>query len=644
MKIIQTVLLACFLYPAVAVVRVPAYISDRMMFQRDMPVNVWGWADKGESVTVRLNGQSQKVKAGKDGTWEVALKAMAYGGPYELTIQGKSNTLVFENILIGDIWVCSGQSNMQWTVSLSKDAEKEIGEARYPNIRLLTVSRKMAVVPLQAAAVDNGGWLECSPETVGNFSAVGYFFGRELYRNLDVPVGLIDCSLGATNIETWTSVETIGKYPEYREKIEEMQGRPEELQKELDIWRWMDYGRGDIDDTGMKEKWYVPDLSSEGWTPTQVPGWWDERGIRGQGPVWYRKEIVLTAEQAAQPLSVYLGKVDDRDDTFLNGQKIGTSGDSNTKREYMACTELLREGTNILAIRVIDVGGRAGLGLEDDPMYCLSGKTKIPLNGEWLYRESTFPFRPGFLPNEYPALLYQAMLLPLTRFPVRGAIWYQGESNAGEAWKYRSLLPDMIVDWRNAWKQNNLPFYFVQLANFLAPDEQPVESQWAELRESQHKTLSLPYTGEAVTIDIGDAADIHPKNKQEVGRRLALNALAKTYGKPVEYSGPEYVSMKTEGDRIVLTFSHTGDGLIMKKRKYEYLQGFTIAGADRKFVWAQARIESNNTVTVFSNEVKSPVAVRYAWANNPDEANLYNSYGLPASPFRTDDWKLSTQK
>lgn len=482
MRIIQTVLLLFFLYPAMAVVRVPAYISDRMMFQRDMPVNVWGWADKGEGVTVRLNGQSQKVKAGKDGTWKATLKPVPYGGPYELTIEGKNNTLTFGNILVGDIWVCSGQSNMEWLVAHSRDAEKEISEARYPNIRLLSVSKKMAATPLQEAVVENGGWLECSPETIGNFSAVGYFFGRELYRNLDIPVGLIDCSWGATNIETWTSVETIGKYPEYRAKIEDMQRLPEKLQN-----------------------------------------------------------------------------------------------------------------------------------------------------------ESTF------LPNEYPALLYQAMVLPLTRFPIRGAIWYQGETNTKEAWKYRFLLPNMITDWRNAWKQDDLPFYFVQLANFTAIDAQPVESQWAELRESQHKTLSLPHTGEAVIIDIGDAADIHPKNKQDVGRRLALNALAKTYGKPVEYSGPEYVSMKTEGDRIVLKFSHTCDGLIAKKRKYEYLQGFAIAGPDRKFVWAQARIEDNNTVVVFSNEVKSPEAVRYAWSNNPDDANLYNSCGLPASPFRTDDWKLSTQ-
>ncbi|MDR3194981.1 MAG: 9-O-acetylesterase [Tannerella sp.] len=610
-----------------------------MMIQRDTPVRLWGWADKGESVRIRLNGQTLKVKTGKDGTWNATLKAMPFGGPYEMIIQGKGAALTVKNILVGDIWVCSGQSNMQWTVNWSKDAEKEVSEAGYPQIRLLSVARKMSAVPLQEAAITGDGWQECNPQTVGDFTAAGYFFGRELHRNLNIPVGLIDCSWGGTNIETWMSLPTIEPYAEYREKVQEMQNSAA-LQKEIDRWYWMDLANMTIEDTGMTEKWFAADVAAAGWKPAKVPGKWSESGVRSW-VVWYRKEFVLTAEQAAQPLSLHLGQIDDRDETYLNGHLAGATNRPDIARSYTVCPEWLREGKNELAVRVVNTGGDAGFG--SDKICFRSGETDVPLAGEWLYRESEMPFRPAFMPNEYPALLYHAMLLPLTRFPVKGAIWYQGESNAGEAWKYRFLLPDLITGWRNAWKQNDLPFYYVQLANFMEPDAQPAESQWAELRESQHKTLGLPHTGEAVIIDIGEEKDIHPRNKQEVGRRLALNALAKTYGRNIEYSGPEYVSMKVDGDIIRVTFSHIGDRLVVKKRKYEYLQGFAIAGANKKFVWAKAFIDGN-TVVVHSSEVKAPVAVRYAWGNNPDDANLYNSLGLPASPFRTDEWKLDTQK
>ena len=473
-KVIYLFLCLCILYPAMAIVTLPSTISDNMVLQRDLPVKLWGKADIDEAVSVTLNGYTVKTKAGKDGIWRVQLKAMPYGGPYEMTIKGK-NTITLRNILIGDLWICSGQSNMEWHVSNSNNAATEINNAHYPNIRLLTVYKRMSNEPVLEA--NTPGWVVCSPQTIGTFSAVSYYFGRELHKQLDIPIGLINTSWGGTNVETWTSIPMMRTQSEYAEKLDKLS----------------------------------------------------------------------TLEMPAI---------------------IG--------------------------------------------------------------------------PNDYPALLYNAMLAPLTQFPIKGAIWYQGESNAGEAYKYRTLFPNMITDWRNAWGQGDFPFYFVQLANYMATSAQPEESAWAELREAQHLTLKLPNTGEAVIIDIGEAGDIHPRNKQDVGYRLALNALAKTYGKELIYSGPEYQSMKIDGNKIILTFTHTANGLIAKG-KYGYLAGFSIAGEDRKFVWAKAYIEGN-TVVVSNDQVSRPVAVRYAWANNPDDANLYNSEGLPTSPFRTDEWTISTQK
>ena len=458
----------CLLYPATAIVTLSSVISDNMVLQRDLPIKLWGRADADEAVSVTLNDQTVKTKTGKDGVWRVQLKAMPYGGPYEMTIKGK-NTITLRNILIGDIWICSGQSNMEWIVSNSNNAFSEINNAHYPEIRLLTVYKRMSNKPLQETSTS--GWELCNPQTIGKFSAVGYFFGRELHRQLDIPIGLVNTSWGGTTVEPWTSIPMMRTQSDY-------------------------------------------------------------------------------AQQVDKALTVDVATI-----------------------EY-----------------------------------------------------------PGL-----PALLYNAMIAPLTEFPIKGAIWYQGESNAPEGYKYRTLFPNMITDWRNAWRQGDFPFYFVQLASFDASAVKHAEYSWAELREAQHLTLQLPNTGEAVTIDIGEAKDIHPRNKQDVGYRLALNALSKTYGKNIEYSGPEYQSMKTAGNKIILTFTHTGSGM-SAKGKYGYLYGFSIAGDDRKFVGAKAHIEGN-TVVVYSDEVSHPVAVRYAWMNNPDDANLYNSAGLPASPFRTDDWK-----
>lgn len=637
-RIYISTLLMLFVVTAFAKVKLPNTISDNMMIQRDKPVSVWGWADSRERVTVSLNGQTMKTKAGKDKIWEVQLPAMPYGGPYEMTVQGNTNTIVLKNILIGDIWVCGGQSNMEWLMQDVRNADYEIKNANCPTIRLLHINRAMSNKP--ELDVDTSGWMECTSQTVPRFTAVGYFFARELQKEIDVPIGLISSSWGGTVVETWTSMEEMGKIPGYAERVKMMcdPGFFHKFEKkdQPDIYQVLE------SDKGLSEKWYLPETNITKWKETHLPGMWGGMRIYGDGVIWFRKEFDLTAEQAKEPIVISLGAIDDWDVTYLNGQEIGKMDSYNTPREYIVSPERLKVGRNVLVVKAVNHTGDGGFTGEMKQMYCLTANERIPLAGDWKYRVSQIIETTETLgPNSYPSLLYNAMLAPLTKFPIKGTIWYQGESNSGDAYRYRSLFPNMIRDWRKQWKYAEMPFYWVQLANFMKPAEEPGQSDWAELRESQHLTLELPYTGEALAIDIGETEDIHPRNKQDVGHRLALNALAKTYGKEVEFSGPEYQSMKIDGNRIILTFNHIAQGLVAKD-KYGYLKGFTIAGADQKFVYAQAAIKGN-TIVVSSDEIENPVAVRYAWADNPIDANLYNSVGLPASPFRTDTWKVRTQ-
>ncbi|MDR3267507.1 MAG: TIM barrel protein [Tannerella sp.] len=617
---------AAYCRSVLASVKLPAYLTDNMMVQRDKPVKLYGWAAKGETVTVSLNGQKAAGKADKDGLWQIVLNPLPVGGPYEMSIQGKDDIIRIGNILSGDIWVCSGQSNMEWSLRGINHAEKEIADANYPKIRLLTVYKQISGVSEKDARMS--GWSECSPSTAADFSAVGYLFGRNLHKELDVPVGLINTSWGGTIIETWMSLDAIKAFPQYGEQVKEelapnFAGMTKSIETNEDV----------SNDPGLKEAWYKQGKTGSEWQKIDVPSLWD--GFNNSRVGWYHTQFSLTEEQAQSPVEIFLGFIDDNDETYLNGQKIGATDGSDKNRLYKV-NKGLRSGINDLYVRVIDLGGAAGFSSAPE---CRTSHGMIPLAGKWDFRKSITIISH---PNAYPSLLYNAMIAPLIRYPVKGAIWYQGESNAWAGQRYEKLFPAMINDWRAAWGQNDLPFYFVQLANFGAPAEQPAESDWAELREAQHKSLNLPNTGEAVIIDIGEANDIHPRNKQDVAYRLALNALAKTYGKPVEYSGPKYRDMKVEGNSVALSFDNIAQGLYAKNR-YGYLCGFTIAGADRKFYWANAFIRGDK-VYVSSERVISPVAVRYAWSNNPDDANLYNSAGLPASPFRTDDWKGITSE
>jgi sialate O-acetylesterase len=459
-----------------------------MVLQAGLAAPVWGSAEAGAEVRVRIAGQSKSARAGADGRWSLKLDPIPAGGPHELVVEGEP-AVVVRDVLVGEVWICSGQSNMEWNVNSSRDAETEKAAAQYPTIRLFTVPRRSSGEPQNDVV---GAWKPCSPETVGSFSAVAYFFGRELARELQVPVGLIHSSWGGTAAELWTRREALEKDEALRPLVDGYADR---------VKRW--------EEATAKHKESVEKARAAGKQPPRAPG---------------------------KPMA--------------------------------------------------------------------------------------------------PSSLYNGMISPLVPYGIRGAIWYQGEANAGRAKQYETLFPALIRNWRQDWGQGEFPFGFVQLANFMKREEQPGESDWAELRDAQLKTLALPNTGMAVTIDVGDAADIHPKNKQEVGKRLALWAQAKVYRRDRVYSGPIFESSKVEGSKIRLGFKHAGSGLAASGGGR--LRGFAVAGEDRRWVWADAVIEGTEVV-VSSPSVPQPAAVRYGWANNPD-CTLVNREGLPASPFRTDAW------
>lgn len=639
-KSVAILVLSLFIGPIFANVKPARIFSSNMVLQQGQENTIWGWADKGEKITINFAGKTISAKADKSGKWSAKLPSLEYGGPYELTIKGK-NVVQFDNILIGEVWICSGQSNMEFSVSSAINAKAEIASANYPKIRLFTVEKKVSQTPVED--LDKGEWQVCSAETVPSFSAVGYFFGRMLNQELKIPVGLIHASWGGTVAETWSSAQTIENDPDFKDKLKELAGFDMANYKEQKMSAikalLKDFPEKDMGLVNGVAVYADPKLNDADWAEISGAKLWEESGfISIDGIAWYRKTIDLTADQAKNATEICLGAIDDNDITWINGVKIGATDQYNTIRLYKIPANTLKSGKNIIAIRVVDTGGGGGLYGGNDDKYLQIADTQLKLSDKWKFKLTELQVGSMDIgPNDYPTLLFNGMLNPIIPYGIKGAIWYQGESNADRAKQYQRVFPEMITDWRNHWKQGNFPFLFVSLANYMAPDKQPVESAWAELREAQTKTLALPQTGMALAIDLGVADDIHPKNKQDVGKRLALAAMKTAYGKNLVYSGPMYQSVKFDGNKAVITFTEVGSGLVAKD-KYGYVNSFAIAGADRKFVWGKAKISGKNTVEVYSDEVKNPAAVRFAWGNNPDDLNLYNVEGLPANPFRTDDW------
>ncbi|MBB3054472.1 sialate O-acetylesterase [Mucilaginibacter gotjawali] len=627
----------------------PACFTDNMVLQQQTKVNLWGTETAGKPFTIvtSWNSKTYKVSGDANGNWQLKINTPVYGGPYTITFDdGKISTL--KNILIGEVWVCSGQSNMEMPLTGFYgdvlNLEKELMDAaNYPEIRMLKIDNKTSFTP-QPHVQTKGGWAICDPQAVRNFSAVAYFFAKNLFADKHIPVGIINSTWGGTVAEAWTSGSALKTMPAFAPFVKAIEGgltqQKIDAQYQTQVREWIDAVNDK--DPGFRQSkpiWAEPAFDDSAWQKMTLPAYWEQAGVPAyDGTIWFRKKVIIPASWAGKDLKLNMGGIDDYDVSYFNGTEIGHTESFFYKRSYTIPGTLVKTGENTVAIRVFDNGGLGGIDkgpLQLTPAADTTGQ--IDLAGEWVYHEANvltlLPQPPvqSNSPNR-PMLIYNAMINPILPYTIKGVIWYQGESNADRASQYRQLFPLLIKDWRRHWGEGDFPFYFVQIANYAATD-QPPAADWPALRDAQLSALSLPNTGMAVTIDIGDAYRIHPQNKQEAGRRLALIARSKTYNENIPYSGPVYKSQVIRGNKIELKFTHTDNGLLVKG---DTLKGFTIAGADKKFYPALAYI-SGNKVTVMSNRVAIPVAVRYAWANNP-ACNLYNGANLPASPFRTDDW------
>jgi len=634
-----------------AAVRLPRIFTDHMVIQRDKPVSVWGWADAGEQVVISFHNQQKQAKANSKGYWKVMLDPESAGGPFQLIVKGRrpspgGNTLTVSDILVGEVWICSGQSNMEMPIEgwgRINNYRQEVAAADYPQIRHFKVPNTVSIEPKDDIA--GGDWKVCSPETAGDFTATGFFFARELYRQLHVPVGLINTSWGGTMVETWISRGAFEQRAEFRDMIAAMPSAASmdaiAAQKKAALLKAVETLQGPLPAPEAAEQFKDPAYDDTHWAHIKLPGLWEQAGLGLEnldGVVWFRKTIIVSEEDAGKPAILELGKIDDSDDTYVNGTKVGsTKNQYNESRKYTIPAGVLKAGKNLIAVRVEDTGGGGGIYGEPGEMKCTIAGKEQSLTGDWSFLVTSIEINTKVGPNSAPTLLFNAMINPLIPFTIKGAIWYQGEANADRAFQYRKAFPLMISDWRARWGEGDFPFYFVQLSSWHANNGNSSQgSSWAELREAQAMTLSLPNTGMAVTTDIGDSADIHPKDKQDVGRRLSAIALDNLYGKAMEYSGPMYQSMTKDNNRVILTFAHTGSGLVAHD-KYGYIKGFEIAGGDHQFHYAKASINGDKII-VWQDGVNDPVAVRYGWADYPGESNLFNKEGFPAAPFRTDQW------
>lgn len=618
-------------------VKLPALIRDSMILQRDAKIKIWGWASPNEKIKIAFNKKNYKTKANSGGEWSLFLSPMKAGGPYTLSIDAK-NHITLRNILIGDVWICTGQSNMvhQMRLHAIRYAD-EVANANYPEIRQFWVPN---ITNMQGPQKDLpfGNWKSANPQDVLDFSAVAYFFAKALYEKYHVPIGIINSSWGGIPIEAMMSEDALKDFPNILKTVE--RNKDTAYINSLSRRRFSGNPRPRPQDRGLTEKWYDPTYVPKEWRQINIPGYWEDQGVKDlNGVVWYRKEIDVPASIANSTAKVFLGRIVDADVLYINGKQVGNTTYMYPQRRYSVPAGVLKPGKNLFVIRVTNNFGKGGF-VTDKPYQLFAGSDTVDLKGYWQYKVGLVdqPFRGfggggGIAEQNQPTALYNTMIAPLIGYTMKGFVWYQGESNTGKAAEYAKLQQAMINDWRVKWNQPNAPFLYVQLPGFMDYNYLPSESQWAELRESQLKSLSVPNTAMAVAIDLGEWNDIHPDRKKPVGDRLALAAEKIAYGENIVYSGPIFQSQQIEGNKIILSFSNIGSGLITDDG--EPLSEFAIAGEDKKFVWANAKIEGDKVV-VWSDDVPYPKYVRYAWADDPVNPNLYNKEGLPASPFGTD--------
>lgn len=622
-----------------AAVRLPRLISDGMVLQRGTAVPVWGWADKGEAVTLSFQGKTYRATASQDGKWQVQLPALKPGGPFTMTIKA-SNQLDLNDILVGDVWLCSGQSNMELPMARVRDKYPDVvAQATNPQIRQFDAPTRYSNRGPQQD-LPSGRWTAADPKSVLQFTAVGYFFAKELHAKYKVPIGLIRAAVGGSPAEAWLSADALKAFPDYEKRARQVQDSlyvagVQQQERARDAAWYRNARQLDQGSAKGQTPWYMPTADASGWQPMTIPGYWANQGLGPvNGVVWLRREVEVPASMVGQPARLELGTIVDADSVYLNGRFVGTTSYQYPPRKYDLPAGVLKPGKNLLVVRVINSAGRGGFTPEKTYELQAAGQ-KVDLSGQWQMRlgMKSEPLPGPTFWQWQPGVLYNGMVTPLAPYAVKGVIWYQGESNTKAPKEYLPLMTSLINDWRRTWQQPQMPFLFVQLANFMAVKEQPVESSWAALRDAQRRTLTaVPHTGMAVAIDLGEWNDIHPLDKASVGHRLALQAEREVYGEKIAASGPLYQSMKVNGNKVTLSFSELGGGLVAKGGGE--LKQFAIAGPDQQWQWAQARIEGDKVI-VWSDQVTNPVAVRYAWADNPQGANLYNKAGLPASPFQT---------
>ncbi len=652
MRFLALILAAFLAGAASAEVKLASLFQSNMVFQQKMDAPIWGSAKPGEKVTIRTSwGANASVVAKEDGRWDTKLKTPSAGGPFEVSISGDNisasekgaaparallteastmirNSLWLRNVMVGEVWVCSGQSNMEWPLGLHPgmtpvvNAADEVAAANYPNIRLFEVTKKMSDT-VQAEC--GGKWQACTPATIPNFSATAYFFGRELHKQMNVPIGLIMTAWGGTEVELWTSEAAMKRVPELAEAMDKnMTARAE--------YRAAFSARESKLTNDPLRGFEKEDASDADWTRMPEPAAYEGLGLSEMdGTVWFRAKLLLTEAQAKGAAILNLGPIDDEDEVWINGARVGGNDLHSTERAYPVVAGVLKEGFNTVAIRTVDTGGLGGFQ-NPKAINLTVGEAKIPLTN-WRYkigvdlRQLPLPVNGG----KAAASLYNGMIAPLIPFAIRGAIWYQGESNVSRAFQYRTSFPNMIKNWREDWGQGDFPFYFVQIAPFAYN----AQDMSAELREAQTLTAqNVPHAGQAITMDlVPNLRDIHPPMKQEVGDRLARLALNLTYGKrDIVCFGPTYQSVKFDGGKARVKLSSAA-GLMIKGEK---LAGIEICGEDKVFVPAQATIEGE-TLVVWAEGVAKPVAVRFGW-RDAVVTNLFNGAGLPAGPFRSDDW------
>jgi sialate O-acetylesterase len=630
--------------PAYATVKLPQLVGNHMVLQRDRNIKIWGWASPGEKVYIQFNGIKKTSSTGIDGVWMVDLSAMPAGGPFTMIIAGE-NKITLSDILIGDVWFCSGQSNM--VIPMERIKEKypeESAHDSFPAIRNFSVPTRLDPAKLYDD-LPPGHWTSAVGADLLAFGGLTYFFAKQLYQKYHIPIGIINASVGGYPIEAWMSADAINQFSKQKAQLRNL--RDTNYMKKIALNK---SGKANMDpipitdfDKGITGPipWTNPEYIPENWHKFWLPGYWADQGVKGlHGIIYFRKEIEVPPSMTGVPARLFLGRIVDADSTFVNGQFVGNITYQYPPRRYSLAAGLLKSGKNIIVVKLVNSAGKGGFAPDKNYSLVANGE-KIDLRGEWVYQVGQVLNYPGadtheaddYDPQTSLTGLFNTMVQPAIHYAIKGFLWYQGEGNTGNPKDYAKYLLALIRDWRKKWNEGDIPFLYVQLPGFMEVEFSPSESNWAQLRQSQLEALTVPNTGMAVTIDAGEWNDIHPLNKKDVGVRLALWAEHLCYGSnDPDYSGPIYKSCKTEGNKMILNFNQVGTGLTVKGGGDLYY--FSIAGADKKYFWARAKIVGDQII-VWSEKVQTPVSVRYAWANNPEGANLYNKKGIPASPFET---------